>query len=71
MIIKLKQGVERLIRSESDTGVVSILDSRLRKDGNYCSRVSKALPDCRFTDSITNVESFIKGKKKEGHFGSK
>ncbi|WP_281818271.1 helicase C-terminal domain-containing protein [Vallitalea longa] len=29
MIIKLKQGVGRLIRSETDTGVTSILDSRM------------------------------------------
>ena len=30
MIIKLKQGIGRLIRSESDTGIVSIIDPRLR-----------------------------------------
>lgn len=68
MIIKLKQGVGRLIRSESDTGVVSILDSRLREDGNYRNRVLKALPDCRVTDSISDVESFIKEKKEENYF---
>ena len=29
MIIKLKQGVGRLIRSESDKGIISIIDSRV------------------------------------------
>ncbi|GAU79054.1 helicase C-terminal domain-containing protein [Fusibacter sp. 3D3] len=28
MLIKLRQGVGRLIRSETDSGVISILDSR-------------------------------------------
>lgn len=69
MIIKLKQGVGRLIRSESDTGVVSILDSRLREAGNYRDRVLKTLPDCRVTDSVSDVESFIKGKKDKRYFG--
>lgn len=32
MIIKLKQGIGRLIRSASDTGIVSIIDPRLRDD---------------------------------------
>lgn len=30
MIIKLKQGIGRLIRNYTDTGIVSIIDSRLR-----------------------------------------
>ena len=69
MIIKLKQGVGRLIRSESDTGVVSILDSRLREDGSYRSRVLKALPDFMVTDSVSEVERFIEGKKDKSYFG--
>lgn len=68
MIIKLKQGVGRLIRSECDTGVISILDSRLREGGNYRERVLKALPDCKVTGSIFDVESFIREKKAESYF---
>ena len=30
MIIKLKQGIGRLIRNYTDTDIVSIIDSRLR-----------------------------------------
>ncbi|MFQ9704514.1 MAG: helicase C-terminal domain-containing protein [Enterocloster clostridioformis] len=29
MVIKLKQGIGRLIRSEQDRGIVSIVDSRV------------------------------------------
>ena len=29
MILKLKQGLGRLIRSETDRGIISILDSRI------------------------------------------
>lgn len=29
MVIKLKQGIGRLIRSENDKGIVSIIDSRV------------------------------------------
>lgn len=36
MIIKLRQGIGRLIRSESDKGIVSILDSRLSSESKSC-----------------------------------
>lgn len=51
MIIKLKQGIGRLIRNFSDTGIVSIIDSRLRDtqperyhDITWNSRLSIAAP---------------------------
>lgn len=68
MIIKLKQGVGRLIRSEADTGVISILDSRMKKKGNYYNRVVKALPNCKVTNSISEVKRFINNKKEEAYF---
>lgn len=68
MIIKLKQGVGRLIRSEEDTGVISILDSRMKKNGNYYNRVVKALPNCKVTNSISEVKRFIDNKKEEAYF---
>lgn len=68
MIIKLKQGVGRLIRNEADTGVISILDSRLKVGGNYRDRVIKALPDCRLAGSVLDVEKFIREKKCDLYF---
>jgi ATP-dependent DNA helicase DinG len=68
MLIKLKQGFGRLIRSETDTGVVAILDSRASESGAYRERVLAALPDCRVTSDISGVASFIKAKKPLEYF---
>lgn len=68
MIIKLKQGFGRLIRSEMDTGVVALLDSRVRMDGGYRERVLRALPDCHATSNINDVEAFMYRKKGPGYF---
>lgn len=44
--IKLRQGFGRLIRSRTDTGVVAILDPRMRT--KYYGRIFReSLPDCR------------------------
>jgi ATP-dependent DNA helicase DinG len=48
-IIKLKQGFGRLIRSRSDTGIVVILDSRV-KTKRYGKMFLEALPVCRTAD---------------------
>ncbi len=45
-IIKLKQGFGRLIRSKTDTGIVVILDSRV-KTKRYGKLFLEALPECR------------------------
>jgi len=66
MVTKLKQGAGRLIRSESDTGVISILDSRMNK---YKHKVLSALPECRVSENINDVEEFIKKKKTKEYFG--
>jgi len=68
MLLKLKQGFGRLIRLESDTGVVAILDSRVRMGGTYRGAVLGALPPCRVTDSITAVKRFIKAVKNKAYF---
>jgi len=44
-IIRLKQGFGRLIRSKTDTGIVVILDSRI-KTKRYGKRFLQALPAC-------------------------
>lgn len=69
MLIKLKQGFGRLIRTETDTGVVALLDSRVREGGPYRTRVLDALPDCPVTSDIAAVERFIQEKKEPGYFG--
>ena len=68
MIIKLKQYVGRLIRSEYDTGVVAILDSRVNSTGKYRNIVLESLFDAEVTNNITSVERFIMDKKKEEYF---
>ena len=45
-IIKLKQGFGRLIRSKTDTGIVVILDSRV-KSKRYGKLFLEALPECK------------------------
>ena len=63
MLIKLKQGFGRLIRTVNDSGVVAILDSRVNRKGSYRKRVIDTLPQCHITDSIGIVEEFYKYMK--------
>lgn len=48
-IIKLKQGFGRLIRSRSDTGIVVILDSRV-KTKRYGRLFMRSLPPCKVVE---------------------
>lgn len=68
MLIKLKQGFGRLIRKEDDTGVVAILDSRAANGGAYRARVLSALPDCRITQNISDIDQFLIHKKPADYF---
>ena len=45
-VLKLKQGVGRLIRSKSDRGLITILDSRILKK-QYGQSFVQSLPECR------------------------
>jgi ATP-dependent DNA helicase DinG len=63
MLIKLRQGVGRLIRSESDSGVISILDARASSRGRYHNQVIEALPSCRLVKNETEIETFLINKK--------
>lgn len=47
-VIKLRQGFGRLIRTATDSGIVVILDSRVRTK-QYGRQFLAALPDCRLT----------------------
>jgi len=68
MLIKLKQGFGRLIRTERDTGVVAILDSRVSVPGAYQDQVMETLPECYATDDVSMVEGFMRVKKPPGYF---
>ena len=60
---KLRQGFGRAIRTETDTCVVSILDSRAVKGGKYHEDVMSALPPCRIAEELREVRDFIRSRK--------
>jgi len=70
MLIKLKQGFGRLIRNETDTGIVAILDSRINSTGLYRESVLSALPSCQVTDDINKVQKFLQAVKSPEYFGN-
>jgi ATP-dependent DNA helicase DinG len=55
--------LDKLIRTETDTGVVAILDCRANECGAYFQPVIAALPDCRVTSDIKDIEPFLRAKK--------
>ena len=67
MLIKLRQGVGRLIRSESDTGLISILDSRAAT-GEHSLRVAKVLQQYPRVDTIDEIEAFFKNVKPKEYY---
>lgn len=70
MLIKLRQGVGRLIRSEADTGVVSILDPRATSK-SYSVKVGQALHKYPKVDSPEEIESFMRSVKSEKYYAEK
>lgn len=63
MLIKLKQGVGRLIRSGDDTGVISILDSRMQNyNDRYDDIITDNLPGTEITSDLEKVKEFSKQK---------
>lgn len=68
MLIKLRQGIGRLIRSITDTGVISILDVRASANDRYHEDVLHALPECRRAESIEDIRTFLKEKKDKLYF---
>ena len=69
MIIKLRQGAGRLVRTENDTGIVAILDARAARKGPYRKRVMNALKQYPLVSSIQGVEAFIDSVKDESYKG--
>lgn len=66
MLLKLKQGHGRAIRTDMDTAVISILDCRV--NGNYKKAVLDALPKCNVTSDIEDVKQFFIDKKSDDYF---
>ncbi len=57
-VLQLKQGAGRLIRDETDRGVLMLCDPRLVLRP-YGARILKSLPPMRFTRSLSEVEGFF------------
>jgi ATP-dependent DNA helicase DinG len=58
-ILRLKQGLGRLIRSKTDRGVLAILDNRLSTRG-YGKLFMASLPDYKVTDNVGDLVEFMK-----------
>jgi len=59
ILVKLKQGAGRLIRTETDRGVLVILDKRAAKGGRYREVVLEALKEYPVVESMKEIESFL------------
>ena len=57
-VLRLKQGLGRLLRTREDRGVMAILDTRLHTKG-YGKMVLEALPPARRTANIKEVHRFF------------
>ncbi|MBN1812559.1 MAG: hypothetical protein JXA14_12040 [Anaerolineae bacterium] len=60
-ILTLKQGVGRLIRTETDRGVIAILDSRINTK-QYGQQIVASLPRARRTRQMQDVRAFFTGR---------
>lgn len=67
MIIRLKQGIGRLIRSENDKGIISIIDPRLAESSEapYKDIVFSSLPIHNRTSDLRVVAEFFNRIEKE------
>jgi ATP-dependent DNA helicase DinG len=57
-VLQLKQGAGRLIRDETDRGVLMLCDPRLTSKA-YGRQILKSLPPMRLTKSLSDVEDFF------------
>jgi len=57
-VLRLKQGLGRLLRTRDDRGVMAILDTRLHTKG-YGKLILNALPPARRATSMKDVEHFF------------
>jgi ATP-dependent DNA helicase DinG len=64
-VLQLKQGAGRLIRDESDRGVLMLCDPRLLSRP-YGARILKSLPPMRPTRSLEEVQAFFRPRCESG-----
>ena len=57
-VIRLKQGLGRLIRSRQDRGILAVLDSRIRTK-KYGRHFLGSLPNCPVTDKMGDIRNFF------------
>lgn len=62
-IISLKQGLGRLIRKQSDRGILSILDVRIMTS-RYGRFFLESLPNIPLSHDLSDIERFFEGTKK-------
>lgn len=67
MLIKLRQGVGRLIRCETDTGLISVLDTRAVKSG-YSERVQAVLSKYPRVENLDEIREFFHSVKPKEYF---
>ncbi|MDF9596630.1 ATP-dependent DNA helicase [Bacillus cereus] len=62
MLIRLRQGLGRLIRKESDKGIATILDSRISKSKNrfYRTSILNSLMFTNVTEDFHKVSNFVR-----------
>ncbi len=60
-ILTLKQGVGRLIRAETDRGVMAVLDSRINT-ARYGRQMIASLPPARHTTRFEDVAAFFQAQ---------
>ena len=64
---QLRQGVGRLIRCESDTGLVSILDPRVNSKA-YRAKVFNAMDKYPTIENTAEIKAFFKQVKDDKYF---
>ena len=67
MLIKLRQGVGRLIRCETDTGLISVLDTRAVKSG-YSGRVQAVISKYPRVENLDEIREFFHSAKPKEYF---
>jgi Rad3-related DNA helicase len=62
VILRLKQGLGRLLRTSSDSGVMAILDTRMHTR-QYARTILSSLPPARTTTRFAEVEHFFRSPR--------
>lgn len=71
MVVRNKQGVGRLLRTVTDTGVCTFFDIRMREGAPYHNIILRSLPDCPVTSDCEVVRDFYLDKKSTEYFNDK